>query len=121
MAVWYCKFYWGSQQGVILASFSQDAAKQVAFLGSLFVGALKAIAPILVFILVASSIANQKKNTQTNMRPIVVLYLFGTFAAALTAVVLSSIFPTNLVLVAGIEGTSPPQGIGEVINTLLLN
>lgn len=109
----------GIAAGVILASFSQDAAKQAAFLGSLFVGALKAIAPILVFILVASSIANQKKNTQTNMRPIVVLYLFGTFAAALTAVVLSSIFPTNLVLVAGIEGTSPPQGIGEVINTLL--
>lgn len=109
----------GIAAGVILASFSQDAAKQVAFLGSLFVGALKAIAPILVFILVASSIANQKKNTQTNMRPIVVLYLFGTFAAALTAVVLSSIFPTNLVLAAGIEGTSPPQGIGEVINTLL--
>ncbi|MFB2735513.1 serine/threonine transporter SstT [Shewanella mangrovisoli] len=105
--------------GVSLASFSHEAAKQVAFLGSLFVGALKAIAPILVFILVASSIANQKKNTQTNMRPIVVLYLFGTFAAALTAVVLSMLFPTNLVLVAGVEGTSPPQGIGEVINTLL--
>ena len=105
--------------GVSLASFSHEAAKQVAFLGSLFVGALKAIAPILVFILVASSIANQKKNTQTNMRPIVVLYLFGTFAAALTAVVLSMLFPTNLVLVAGVEGTSPPQGIGEVLNTLL--
>ncbi|MCP3130386.1 MULTISPECIES: serine/threonine transporter SstT [unclassified Shewanella] len=109
----------GIVAGIILASFSQDWAKQVAFLGSLFVGALKAIAPILVFILVASSIANQKKNTQTNMRPIVVLYLFGTFAAALIAVILSSIFPTNLVLVAGVEGTSPPQGIGEVINTLL--
>ncbi|WP_198780439.1 serine/threonine transporter SstT [Shewanella putrefaciens] len=109
----------GIVAGIILASFSQDWAKQVAFLGSLFVGALKAIAPILVFILVASSIANQKKNTQTNMRPIVVLYLLGTFAAALTAVILSSIFPTNLVLVAGVEGTSPPQGIGEVINTLL--
>ncbi|ESE40531.1 serine/threonine transporter SstT [Shewanella decolorationis] len=105
--------------GVSLASFSHEAAKQVAFLGSLFVGALKAIAPILVFILVASSIANQKKNTQTNMRPIVVLYLFGTFAAALIAVILSMMFPTNLVLVAGVEGTSPPQGIGEVINTLL--
>lgn len=105
--------------GVVLATFSPDSAKDIAFLGSLFVGALKAIAPILVFILVASSIANQKKNTQTNMRPIVVLYLFGTFAAALTAVILSSIFPTDLVLVAGVEGTNPPQGIGEVINTLL--
>ncbi|PTA49777.1 serine/threonine transporter SstT [Shewanella morhuae] len=105
--------------GVILATLSPDSAKDIAFLGSLFVGALKAIAPILVFILVASSIANQKKNTQTNMRPIVILYLLGTFAAALTAVILSSIFPTDLVLVAGVEGTSPPQGIGEVIHTLL--
>ncbi|MGL4938732.1 serine/threonine transporter SstT, partial [Shewanella sp.] len=105
--------------GVALASFFPSAANDVAFLGSLFVGALKAIAPILVFILVASSIANQKKNTQTNMRPIVILYLLGTFAAALTAVMLSSIFPTTLVLVAGVEGTSPPQGIGEVIHTLL--
>ncbi|AUD60938.1 serine/threonine transporter SstT [Shewanella sp. Pdp11] len=113
------QIFLGIIAGVVLASFSPSSAKDIAFLGSLFVGALKAIAPILVFILVASSIANQKKNTQTNMRPIVVLYLFGTFAAALTAVLLSSIFPTNLVLVAGVEGTSPPQGIGEVIHTLL--
>jgi len=113
------QIFFGIIAGVVLASFSPSSAKDIAFLGSLFVGALKAIAPILVFILVASSIANQKKNTQTNMRPIVVLYLFGTFAAALTAVLLSSIFPTNLVLVAGVEGTSPPQGIGEVIHTLL--
>ncbi|MGL5391709.1 MAG: serine/threonine transporter SstT [Shewanella sp.] len=109
----------GIVAGITLASFSAEGAKQVAFLGSLFVGALKAIAPILVFILVASSIANQKKNTQTNMRPIVVLYLLGTFAAALTAVILSMMFPTNLVLVAGVEGSAPPQGIGEVINTLI--
>ncbi|MCS6232810.1 serine/threonine transporter SstT [Shewanella baltica] len=113
------QIFLGIIAGVVFASFSPSSAKDIAFLGSLFVGALKAIAPILVFILVASSIANQKKNTQTNMRPIVVLYLFGTFAAALTAVLLSSIFPTNLVLVAGVEGTSPPQGIGEVIHTLL--
>ncbi|MGL4612841.1 MAG: serine/threonine transporter SstT [Shewanella sp.] len=105
--------------GISLASFSAEAAKQVAFLGSLFVGALKAIAPILVFILVASSIANQKKNTQTNMRPIVVLYLLGTFAAALIAVIISMMFPTNLVLVAGVDGSTPPQGIGEVLNTLI--
>lgn len=105
--------------GVVLASVSHEWAKQVAFLGSLFVGALKAIAPILVFILVASSIANQKKNTQTNMRPIVLLYLLGTFSAALTAVILSLLFPTELILVTGVEGSSPPQGIGEVVSTLL--
>lgn len=105
--------------GIILATISKDSAHSVAFLGQLFVGALKAIAPILVFILVAASIANQKKNAKTNMRPIVILYLFGTFAAALTAVLLSFAFPITLVLVTGAEGATPPEGIGEVINTLL--
>jgi serine/threonine transporter len=73
----------------------------------------------LVFILVAASIANQKRNQQTHMRPIVTLYLIGTLAAAFTAVVLSFMFPTTLTLVAGAEGTTPPQGIAEVLNTLL--
>jgi serine/threonine transporter len=104
---------------VLLASISSSAASQVAFLGDFFVGALKAIAPILVFVLVASSIANQKKNSHTNMRPIIVLYLIGTFAAALTAVLLSFAFPTSLVLATGVEGANPPQGIAEVLNTLL--
>ena len=53
------------------------------------------------------------------MRPIVVLYLFGTFSAALTAVILSFLFPTTLVLATGAEGATPPQGIAEVLNTLL--
>ncbi|PKG58242.1 serine/threonine transporter SstT [Shewanella sp. Choline-02u-19] len=105
--------------GVVLATVSKSGAESVAFLGELFVGALKAIAPILVFILVAASIANQKKNAKTNMRPIVTLYLFGTFCAALTAVLMSFAFPTTLVLVTGAEGATPPEGIGEVINTLL--
>lgn len=105
--------------GIALALISPDSAQSVGLLGSLFVGALKAVAPILVFILVAASIANQKKNQHTHMRPIVVLYLFGTLTAALTAVVLSFLFPTTLTLVSGAEGTTPPQGIGEVLNTLL--
>ncbi|RTR39394.1 serine/threonine transporter SstT [Shewanella canadensis] len=105
--------------GISLATISKDSAHSVAFLGELFVGALKAIAPILVFILVAASIANQKKNAKTNMRPIVILYLFGTFAAAMTAVLLSFAFPITLVLTTGAEGATPPDGIGEVIHTLL--
>ncbi|WOT06382.1 serine/threonine transporter SstT [Shewanella youngdeokensis] len=109
----------GIVAGVVLATVSKSGAESVAFLGELFVGALKAIAPILVFILVAASIANQKKNAKTNMRPIVVLYLLGTFCAALTAVLMSFAFPTTLILVAGAEGATPPEGIGEVINTLL--
>jgi serine/threonine transporter len=105
--------------GVILAVASPTTAQSFGMLGSLFVGALKAVAPILVFILVAASIANQKKNQTTHMRPIVVLYLIGTFSAALTAVLLSFLFPTELTLVAGAEGAAPPQGIGEVLHTLL--
>ncbi|BAJ01520.1 serine/threonine transporter SstT [Shewanella violacea] len=105
--------------GILVATFSESAAHSVAFLGGLFVGALKAIAPILVFILVAASIANQKKNAKTNMKPIVVLYLLGTFTAALTAVFMSFAFPTTLVLAAGVQGATPPEGIGEVIHTLL--
>ncbi|MFC5080414.1 Serine/threonine transporter SstT [Vibrio thalassae] len=105
--------------GVILAIASPSTAQTFGMLGSLFVGALKAVAPILVFILVAASIANQKKNQTTHMRPIVVLYLIGTFSASLTAVVLSFLFPTELALASGAEGATPPQGIAEVLNTLL--
>ncbi len=105
--------------GIVLALLSPESAKSAGLLGSLFVGALKAVAPILVFILVAASIANQKKNQHTYMRPIVILYLFGTLTAALTAVVLSFLFPTTLTLVSGAEGKTPPQGIAEVMNTLL--
>ncbi|WP_162047756.1 serine/threonine transporter SstT [Vibrio taketomensis] len=105
--------------GVILSLVSPEQAINVGMLGQLFVGALKAVAPILVFILVAASIANQKKNQHTYMRPIVVLYLFGTFTAALTAVTMSFLFPTTLTLVSGAEGATPPQGIAEVLNTLL--
>ncbi|MDW1800069.1 serine/threonine transporter SstT [Vibrio sp. Vb2201] len=105
--------------GILLATISPSHAESAGLIGSLFVGALKAIAPILVFILVAASIANQKKNQHTYMRPIVVLYLMGTFFAALSAVVLSFLFPTNLTLVTGAEGATPPQGIAEILRTLL--
>ncbi|MGL6315579.1 serine/threonine transporter SstT [Vibrio sp. WXL103] len=105
--------------GILLATISPTYAESAGMLGSLFVAALKAVAPILVFILVAASIANQKKNQHTHMRPIVVLYLIGTLFAALTAVVLSFMFPTNLTLVTGAEGATPPQGITEVLRTLL--
>ncbi|OXE33130.1 hypothetical protein CA163_09145, partial [Vibrio parahaemolyticus] len=105
--------------GILLATVSPSHAESVGLIGSLFVGALKAIAPILVFILVAASIANQKKNQHTYMRPIVVLYLMGTFFAALAAVVLSFLFPTHLTLVTGAEGATPPQGIAEILRTLL--
>ncbi|CAM3946641.1 serine/threonine transporter SstT [Vibrio neonatus] len=109
----------GIVAGAILATLSPSTATSVGLLGSLFVGALKAVAPILVFILVAASIANQKKNQHSYMRPIVILYLIGTFLAAITAVVLSFAFPTTLTLVESTTSVTPPQGIAEVLHTLL--
>ncbi|NGN96930.1 serine/threonine transporter SstT [Grimontia sp. S25] len=107
--------------GVALASFSPESAKAVGFLGGLFVNALKAVAPILVFILVAASIANQRKGQHTHLRPIVILYLVGTFAAALTAVTMSFLFPTELTLTASDAAIAPPEGIVQVITTLLFS
>ena len=89
--------------------------------GSLFVGALKAIAPLLIFVLVIASLAQHKTGTQVNVRPTLMLYLIGTFLAALTAVVASTLFPTNITLVTGEISQKPPSGLAEVITTLLGN
>ena len=105
--------------GIALASWSAEAGQAVAILGALFVKALKAVAPILVFILVASSIANRKIGGASNMKPVLVLYLTGTFLAALTAVAASFMFPTHLVLAGAAEAVTPPEGISQVIKTVL--
>ena len=93
-----------------------------AILGSLFVGALKAVAPILVFALVTAAISQHRSGNPTNIRPILVLYLVGTFAAAVVAVGASFLFPSQLLL-SGVEAASneAPTGIGEVRRHLLMN
>ena len=105
--------------GVGLALISPDSALSVQLLGKLFVSALKAVAPVLVLVLVASAIANRKASHTSQMRPIVVMYLAGTIAAALIAVTASSLFPTALTLQVPEGSLNPPQGIGEVLQTLL--
>ncbi len=109
----------GMLAGIAVASFAPDTAKSLTFLGSLFVKGLKAVAPVLVFVLVASAIANKKQGVQTNMRPVLTLYLLGTFLAAVTGVLASFAFPTQLTLVAAATGTTPPAGIGQVLNNLV--
>ena len=104
--------------GGFIAVIAPDVALSFSILGSLFVNALKAVAPVLVFILVASSIANQKDNSDANLKPIVGLYFIGTLSAALVAVTLSFLFPVQLTLdLAGAQAT-PPQGLKEVLTTL---
>jgi serine/threonine transporter len=107
--------------GIILAVAIPAVAKPVVILGSLFVGALKGIAPVLVLFLVMSAIAQHKSGQQTNMKSIVFLYLLGTFLAGLIAVIVSFIFPVGLTLVKGAEGVTAPGGVVEVLKTLLLN
>jgi len=109
----------GIVAGGALAAISPDTATSFSILGEFFVKALKAVAPILVFVLVAASIANQKENTDTKMKPIIILYLLGTFLASLTAVLASFVFPTHLTLDLTAISANPPQGIGEVLHTLL--
>lgn len=107
--------------GIILAVTIPEAAKPVVILGSLFVGALKAIAPVLVLFLVMSAIAQHKSGHRTNMKSIIFLYLLGTFLAGLTAVIVSFIFPVGLTLAKGVEDLTAPGGVVEVLKSLLLN
>lgn len=107
--------------GIILAVTVPAVAKPVVILGSLFVGALKAIAPVLVLFLVMSAIAQHKSGHQTNMKSIIGLYLLGTFLAGLVAVIVSFVFPVSLTLAKGAEDLAAPGGVIEVLKTLLLN
>ena len=107
--------------GIILAALAPEVAKTAGLLGSLFVGALKAVAPLLVLVLVTASITNHPKGRKTALGPILFLYLFGTFSAALIAVVVSFMFPSTLDLkVANVEIT-PPGGIAEVLKGLIMS
>jgi len=108
--------------GVVVAMISKDLAMSFSILGKLFVGALKAIAPVLVFVLVATAIATKEVGVQTGMKPIVILYLIGTFLAALIAVLASYLFPVKLVLIEGAQkALTPPDNVIEVLKTVLFN
>jgi len=109
----------GLVAGIVLSLVSPDAAKASMLLGNLFVQALKAVAPILVLVLVASAIANRRASHTSQLRPIVFMYLAGTVAAALLAVTMSTLFPTTLALQMTDVSANAPQGIAEVLGALL--
>ena len=92
----------------------------IGLLGDLFVGGLKAIAPILVFALVANALSQHQKGQDSNMRTVIFLYLLGTFSAALMAVMASFLFPVQIVLSSASTEVSPPDGIGQILSNLLL-
>lgn len=107
----------GALIGLFLPSWAA-----IGFLGDIFVGALKAIAPVLVFVLVICSLANAGKGIGKRFRTVIVLYMVSTFLAAIVAVFVSRAFPTTLILTNTYESDSEVvQGIGEVLQSLFLN
>lgn len=107
--------------GSLTAYFFPNFAVSVGFLGTLFVSALKAVAPVLVLILVCAAIANQDINADSHIKPILVLYIVGTFCAAATAVIASFIFPVSIQLATTGASASAPGGIAEVLKNLFLS
>ena len=104
---------------IAVSLVSKEWAQTLSIFGVLFVQSLKAVAPVLVFFLVASAIANQPQNQDPKLRPILFLYIIGTLCAAVLAVIMSTLFPTNLQLNVTDVVLNAPQGISEVLNNLL--
>lgn len=107
--------------GILLAALIPDWVASVAILGTLFVNALKAVAPVLVFVLVMSALATKPASASSNMKPIIILYIVSTFLASLTAVAVSFLFPVELNLQLTNAQLNPPSNITEVIRTVVLN
>ncbi|WP_386685751.1 MULTISPECIES: serine/threonine transporter SstT [unclassified Lonepinella] len=107
--------------GILLAVISPELAAKFGVLGTIFVKALRAVAPILVFVLVVSAIANRQVGSKSNMKSIIYLYILGTFLAAVTAVIASFMFPLTIPLRAVANELSPPGSISEVLTTVVLN
>ena len=107
--------------GILLAVSVPQAVPVVAIFGDLFVKALKGVAPVLVFFLVMNTMAQKKNGGDANMKPIIGLYVIGTFCASLVGVCLSFLFPTTLQLQVADAKVAPPSGIVEVLHNLILS
>ena len=95
-------------------------AEFVSIFGDIFVGALKAIAPILVFVLVIASLSSAGKGIGSRFKTVIVFYLLSTFLAAVAAVLFSFAFKVTIPLAETVEQAAP-TGLGEVFETLLSN
>lgn len=102
-----------------MASFTAPAGEIIALLGTLFTSALKAVAPILVFFLVISALANA--HAAGSMKTVIVLYIISTIIAALVAVVASVLFPIELTLTGASAEQASPSGVDEILLTLVMN
>lgn len=106
--------------GILLGVLFPEAAQGIGVLGDLFLAALKAAAPILVFFLIISSVTNHKSGQKTNIKAVITLYLLGTFMAAIVAVMASLLFPSTLTFKEEmIYSANAPSGILEVLKDIL--
>ena len=98
-----------------------DNLQVITLLGTIFVGALKAIAPVLVFVLVISALAQGNDKLDRRFGLVILLYMVSTFLASVVAVVGSYIFPQTIMLSEAAEADTVPTGVGEVLSNLLVN
>lgn len=91
----------------------------IGFPGELFVSALKAIAPILVFVLVASAISKARKGVGSRFKTVIVLYLFSTFLSAMVAIIASTLFPVTIHL-SHASTAAAPGSLGEIMSDMIL-
>jgi serine/threonine transporter len=110
----------GLVAGALLGVLFKDLPV-IPILGDLFVGALKAIAPVLVFVLVLSALARGEDKLDSRFGTVILLYMVSTFLASFVAVIASFIFPQTLVLAQTAEADVVPTGVGEVLSNLLVN
>lgn len=107
--------------GIITVVFFPSAVPIFSIFGDVFVKALKGVAPVLVFVLVMNAMLQRKKNGNTAMKPIIILYILSTFASSLIGVGMSFLFPTRLLLRSAGQAAPAPSGISEVIYNLIMN
>lgn len=108
--------------GIGVAVVFPNVAPYLSLLGDLFIKALKSVAPILVFVLVLSSIANFKVGHGTNIKPIILMYALGMLLAAFTSVIVSIVFPSTLFLDISTQADlQPPGSLSEIFKNLLLS
>lgn len=94
----------------------------IGLIGQMFVGGLKAIAPLLVFALVANALSQSRDGQKSNMKLVIFLYILATFSAAFVAVLSSYVFPVTLTLTeSAAANADSPEGIAQVFQGLLLN
>ena len=101
--------------GILLALVLPEGQDFVFLLGDLFVAALKAIAPLLVFVLVSASIARHQQGANAKLKPILVLYVVAMFLSAATALIMARLFPSTFTVLADQATASAPENVSTVL------